>query len=118
MPLQTFNPPRPPAPGTLSKPEYKILEAEFGDGYSQPTPDGLNHIRRTISLEWENLTPIEANQILNFIIAHKGVTPFYYTPSDETTPIKWTCKEHEDARTKGGLRTVTLMLREDFTLEE
>src|SRR5690606_29261995 len=43
--IPTFDPPFAPSPGAQNKPEIKILQAEFGDGYSQPTPNGLNHIR-------------------------------------------------------------------------
>lgn len=116
MALQTFTPLRAPAPGTTNKPTLKLKTAEFGDGYTQTTRDGLNHIRRSLSVKWETLIPAEADVILNFFIAHGGDTPFWYTPSDETTPVKWTCKEWDDTREKAGFRTITATFTQDFSL--
>lgn len=42
MVLPTFIPPVGPSPGTSHKPTVNLWEAEFGDGYSQPTPKGIN----------------------------------------------------------------------------
>lgn len=118
MALQTFSPPIPPSPGTTAKPKLKLLKAEFGDGYTQSARDGLNHIRKTLSLEWEILLPDQAKQITDFFELQGGDIPFYYTPSDETTPIKWTCEEWDDKRTDGGLRNVTCTFEQSFSLEE
>lgn len=93
MALPTFTPPIGPSPGTAFKPQIKILEAEFGDGYSQPTPDGLNNVRETVELKWDALTQAQMNTINNFFVARKGAQPFYYKPSGVSTTLKWTCKE-------------------------
>ena len=103
-------------PGTTVKPKLKLLKAEFGDGYTQVTRYGLNHKRKTISLTWETLTPTQASEIVTFFESHGGDTPFYYTPSDESTPIKWTCEEWDDQRKTGGLRKVTATFEQCFNL--
>ena len=41
MSLTIFSPPVAPSPGTAHKPTVNLWEAEFGDGYSQPTPKGI-----------------------------------------------------------------------------
>jgi len=117
MALETFVPPIPPSPGTRARPKVRLLKAEFGDGYTQTTRDGINHIRKTLELEWETLTPAQAKQITDFLERHGGDIPFYYTPSNETVPIKWTCEEWEDTRGQGGLRTVTCTFEQSFSLE-
>jgi phage-related protein len=114
MTLPTFNPPVAPSPGTADKPEINLLEAEFGDGYSQPTPNGLNHIRRVLRLTWDVLTPDQAESILSFFRARGGSKPFLYTPRDEATPVAWTCREWRDQSITGGLLTVSATLRQSF----
>lgn len=115
MAIETFVPPIPPSPGTSNKPEFKVLEAEFGDGYTQAGADGLNNIRDVLSLEWETLTPAQAEAIITFIRRQYGARPFWYTPSNGVRQ-KWTCKEYTDKRGEGGLRTVTATFRQSFNL--
>lgn len=91
--LPIFTPPVGPSPGTSFKPKIKVLEAEFGDGYSQPTPDGLNHIREVVELSWDGLTEWQMRDIIGFFVARKGSEAFYYTPAGFCEPLKWTCKE-------------------------
>lgn len=116
MALATFTPPRAPNIGTEDSPQVNLLKAAFGDGYTQVAAAGINHIRRVISLQWEVLTPTQAKAITDFFVAQGGYTPFYYTPSNETTPVKWTCEEWKDRRDRGGLRTVSATFVQSFNL--
>ena len=116
MAYETFYPIVPPSPGTSDKPEIKLLEAEFGDGYSQAVPDGINHIRRNMSLSWDLLTPSQASVIIDFFIARKGCEPFWWTPSDEITPIKWVCKDWDSKKTTGGFIEISAKLKQSFLL--
>jgi phage-related protein len=118
MSISTFVPPIPPSPGTANKPEIKLLEAQFGDGYTQVTRDGLNHIRKILTLSWDGLVPAHAKIITDFLEARGGDESFLYTPSDEAVPIQWTCKEWDDKRTQGGLRVITATFRQNFNLQE
>jgi phage-related protein len=113
MALATFAPPVDPSPGTDTSPEFKLKKAEFGDGYSQMTRDGLNHIRRVVSLRWDTLTQSQANNIENFILARGGDTPFLYALRGDTAR-QWTCERI--SRTRGSPNTVSLELRESFAL--
>jgi len=116
MTLQTFTPARAPAPGTSRKPKIKLLTAEFGDGYTQETRDGMNHIRRTLTLTWDTLTPSQADDLSDFFVEHGGDTPFWYTPSNESTPVKWTCKDWSDTAEKQGFRTFRATFEQSFSL--
>ncbi|RWB95531.1 MAG: phage tail protein [Mesorhizobium sp.] len=116
MALETFVPPVPPMPGTRNKPELKLLKAEFGDGYTQTARDGINHMRRTLSLRWEKLLPWQKDEIIGFLEARGGSEAFYYTPSNETNPVKWTCEDWDDTRSNDGM-DVTAVLRQSFNLE-
>jgi hypothetical protein len=67
-------------------------------------PDGLNFVRRTLSLQWDLLTPAEADAFEAFFVANVPA-PFWYQPSDESTPIKWTCEDWDFTTGKGGFRS-------------
>lgn len=116
MPLPTFIPPIAPSPGTTDKPEFKVLTADFGEGYTQSAGDGVNNVRRVLSLTWETLLPAQAAVITDFIKARRGFGIFYYTPSNETKALKWTCNDFSDKRGEGGLRTVSATFRQSFNL--
>lgn len=114
MNVPTFTPPVAPSPGTTRKMKLKLLKADFGDGLSQVTRDGMNSMRRTLSLTWDVLTPDQAAAITGFLEGQGGADPFLYTPSDESDPVLWRCEEWEDKATAGGFRSVTATLEQSF----
>lgn len=116
MPLPTFVPPVLPSPGTSHKPEINLWEAEFGDGYSQATPKGVNHIRKKTSLNWKVLTTEQMREIVGFFERMGGHQPFYFKPFGEPAAVKWTCKEWSPS-TDAGIWTVTAELSQSFTNE-
>jgi phage-related protein len=116
MPLTTFVPPIDPSPSTSRKIAFKILQAEFGDGYSQPTPDGINHRRRSLGLSWDVLDDDQADEISEFLTERGGTEPFYYTPPRESAPTKWVCEEFTDDVQDGGFRKITATFKQSFTL--
>lgn len=116
MALTTFKPPVGPSPGTSFKPQIKVLEAEFGDGFSQPTPDGINNIRETVELRWDGLTEREMHSINNFFFARKGAEAFYYKPAGYRKPLKWTCKDWTRSL-DGGVWKMTANLIQSFTYQ-
>jgi phage-related protein len=93
MPLVTFSPSIAPSPGTKINPKVNLFEAEFGDGYTQSAPNGLNHIKREITLTWTGLTEAQYQELDGFFFGRGGYRPFYYQPRGFSTPLKWTCKE-------------------------
>ncbi len=114
--LQTFRPIIGPSPGTAFSPEIKLLEAPFGDGYTQPTPAGLNHMRETLSLKWDGLLYEEMEDIYGFFVRHRGYLPFYYRPFGKGEHLKWTCKEFS-RDTDEGIWRIQAKLVQSFTLE-
>lgn len=116
MPLPTFNPPVGPSPGTGWGRKLKILEADFGDGYSQPTPHGLNHMKKELSLNWGGLRESQMLVIDNFFAERGGTKAFYFRPAGHAAPLKWTCKEW-DAKIEDGVWKMTATLEQSFTAE-
>ncbi|MBZ9757849.1 phage tail protein [Mesorhizobium sp. ESP6-5] len=115
MSIPTFDPPVGPSPGTAHKPTVNLWEADFGDGYNQPTPKGLNHIRRATSLKWSALTYGQMRDIVEFFERQGGSLPFYFRPYGEEVSRKWTCKDWS-ATADNGVWSVTAELSESFTL--
>jgi phage-related protein len=113
MTLATFNPPVGPSPGTSTRPELRLKKAEFGDGYTQTTRDGLNHLRRVVALKWDMLTEPQADTIEVFFETQGGDMPFLYALRGDVLR-QWTCEEWE--RTRDSPNTVSATLRECFTL--
>ena len=114
MPVPTFEPPVGPSPGTAHKPTVSLWEADFGDGYTQPTPKGINHIKRSTSLVWNVLTLEQMQEITAFFERMGGNQPFYFQPFGEDRARRWTCKEW-DFKTENGVWIVTANLVESFT---
>ncbi|HEY8566589.1 MAG TPA: phage tail protein [Beijerinckiaceae bacterium] len=117
MTLQTFAPPVPPtAGGVVRKQQLKLLKASFGDGYSQTTRDGLNHMRRVVDLTWEVLTPAQADAIVDFLEDHGGDLPFLYTAPGDDTARRWTCDTWQETHIVHPYRAVTATFEQSFSL--
>lgn len=114
MAILTFSPDPKPSPGTTRKPKIKLLEAEFGDGYTQSAADGINHIRRALDLRWETLTVAQERTLDTFFMDHKGCVPFLYAPSDDGATWKYTCKEWESRVEDNGFRSFNAKLEQSF----
>ena len=91
--LYAFNPPIAPSPGTSVQTRVALNTAEFGDGYTQSSPRGLNHIRETLTLSWAGLTPEQFTKIKGFFVEQGGNKPFAYTPTGYDGYRVWTCSE-------------------------
>src|SRR5436309_1661868 len=111
MALNTFNPTPGPSPGTATKYKAKLKRAEFGDGYTQVTRDGLNHLRRIVTLHWEVLLEAQADAIEAFVVDQGGDVPFLYTVRGDVQR-KWTCDLTDFERVHGTPNTVTMTLTE------
>ena len=115
MTLTVFAPPIAPSPGTGRKTNFSVLEAEFGEGYTQPTRSGINHRRRQLTLSWDVLSDAQAWAIAGFLDERGGDEPFLYIPPREATPVKWTCREFDDTVNTNGTRKITATFVQSFT---
>lgn len=58
---------------------YRTLEAQFGDGYSQSIGDGLNNREQSWPLTF-TVERAQAQAIIAFIERHQGYRAFQWTP--------------------------------------
>jgi phage-related protein len=64
-----------------------ILTAQFGDGYSQDQPLGINFMPQTWTLKF-NREPDDADDIFNFLMNQGGYKRFWWTPPRQNQSIK------------------------------
>jgi phage-related protein len=88
MALDTFVPPLEPSPQSSRPVRPRINSAQFGDGYSQRSEDGLNSSTRTFQAQWPALSVDQQTEIEDFLEDHKS-TPFLWTPPLQTIERKW-----------------------------
>lgn len=65
------------ASGTES---YRVLTAQFGDGYKQQAADGINNVIQTWSLTFKSTSLATIQAIRGFLKAKGGYKKFYWTP--------------------------------------
>ena len=68
--------------------EPNIIEAKFGDGYSQRIGEGLNNIKRKIPLNWTHIPQTFAIELDDFCRDHSAGQAFYWTPNGGSQ-MKW-----------------------------
>lgn len=115
MAISTFAPSIAPSPGTRHNPKIDILQADFGDGFTQVAPNGLKHIREVVFLRWEALTEPQLQELKTFFTERGGFRPFYYQPRGFLQVLKWTCPEW--SMTDGSPWTFEAKLEQYFGLE-
>ena len=82
MPIQ------PSYEGTQGTAKPRMLSSKFGDGFKQDTPDGMNPIERSFTIQWNTINSADAAKIIAFLNAHAGI-PFYYRTPREIAPRTW-----------------------------
>lgn len=97
MSAPTFIPPIDPSVGTSERPVVSLNKAEFGDGYSQASPKGIQHIKRKLALRWEVLDAEDKALIAAFFTERGGYLPFLYRLPGEAVALRFTCAEWEFA---------------------
>lgn len=112
--MDTFTPPVAPSmSGTEISETPRLITNNFGDGYQQSIPDGLNNTPNSAMLNWDPLTIVNLNTILNFLRAHVGITFFYQLP-DESVARKWQAGGWKRAWRSYNMRSLSVTFTERF----
>lgn len=69
--------------GATEDTELKTNVTQFGDGYEQVSSTGINNARTAWQVA-KTARLAEINAIYQFLIEHKGVTPFYMLINGDT----------------------------------
>jgi phage-related protein len=89
MAWDTWVPPQQPGQnGTQFSEQPRLLQTDYGDGYSQVLPDGINYITGQADLNWNSILATNWATIVAFFEAHLSL-PFLWTLPDESVPRQW-----------------------------
>jgi phage-related protein len=78
--------------GASSDNVARLRMAKFGDGYAQRSADGINHLNKIWSLNFNTRSLSEKNGIVSFLEARYGVIAFSWIDPDGTSAL-FTCSK-------------------------
>ena len=113
MPDTLFTTHAPSSNGTSVQTAGRVIKNDFGDGYRQTAPDGLNPAADTYTLAWTALPIADADAIRAFLKAHVGL-PFFYQMPRETTARLWDCNQWTRSFPAGGYDSLSAVFVERF----
>lgn len=104
--------------GTQFSYEANIIKAQFGDGYEQRVPNGINYKRDLINIVWQNISLAQRTTIINALAtARYGADYLTYTPPGESTAKKFVQEGSWQSQTLGGnTYTMSVPFRQVFDL--
>ena len=107
-----------PVPSQSSKVvrKFRTLALQFGDGYRQDAPDGINYQIDTWSLNFENLNSTDASTVRTFFDTVGSFTTFTWTaPGDSTSKVwKMDPQGYAVQALAGNVYTITLTIVQVF----
>jgi len=59
--------------------QFRVLTTQFGDGYKQTAGDGINNTVQSWPVQFVG-SVAHITEIRNFLRAHGGIKPFWWTP--------------------------------------
>ena len=65
--------------GLVASSSPRVLEVNFGDGYTQRLPNGINSITRSFSATFKTRTKAKIEAMESFFVAKSGYVPFTFT---------------------------------------
>jgi phage-related protein len=71
--------------------EPSVTKAQFGDGYAQRKPSGINTQSRVWTVDMKNITTSMRDDVLAFLEARNGVEVFNWTAPRFTTALDYVC---------------------------
>lgn len=77
--------------GTQVEVQPRVIAVTMGDGYTQRSPDGINHMPDNWDLRFNGVLPAAGDEITSFFETHGGYLAFWWTPPRRTTPRKYIC---------------------------
>lgn len=103
-----------PAYGFTVSKTPKILEAPFGDGYSQRSARGINNNAGKWSLQFTNIADTIADAIEAFLDAHSDGASFTWTPPNDTVEIVVYCKQYSRSFPTLGVSNISADFQQVF----
>lgn len=115
MSLDVFVPPGRLQAGVSADVAPRVNSAQFGDGYSQRSSDGLNADNQTFSGQFPSLSPANSKAVRDFFSAHKS-TPFLYALQLDAQQRKWIASKWSRTFVATNREAISFTLTEVFDL--
>ena len=96
--------------------DASVLEARFGDKYSQRAGNGNNPVSDTWSVIFENYNNTDIETIKTFLRTQAGVDAFDWIPPGEVASKKWTCKSWTVTPSGYNVSTLRATFLQEFDL--
>lgn len=91
----------------------RVGNNQFGDGYSQRVPDGLNTMLRSTTLTYTDRPTVEKETLRIFLEAQAGVTNFDWQPEGEPVSSKWYAPKWTISPSSGDSWKISIDIHED-----
>jgi len=111
MATQTFTW-APTVAGSSGDATLLVNKAQFGDGYAQRSPDGLNNRSSSYSLTFVG-DAAKISAIMAFLDARAGGEAFYWTPLLRAQSL-FTCEKYTEPTKDGDVYTMTAQFDQTF----
>jgi len=96
---------------------FRVLRADFGDGYTQAVPDGINNEEEMWELSFDQYPIADVQTLESFFDSLGAADYFYWTPPYEATSKKWRQEGEYSVSFDGPLtKTMTVSIKRVFTL--
>lgn len=105
-----WNPTTAQSTGTATQ---RVRKAQFGDGYTQRTADGINNRVSSFQLQFVD-DDATISAIVAFLDAHAGATSFLWTPPLRTQALLFTCETYTEPTKDGPAYTITATFEQTF----
>lgn len=93
--------------------DEKVKEVQFGDGYSQIQPDGLNSIQRTFNgLQFKGGDPVRDKQIKEFYLRHGRSKAFRLETTRYSATVRFSSAL--SVTKQGSIENLTVSMKEVF----
>jgi phage-related protein len=100
--------------GSSLEQQPRLKEAQFGDGYAQRAPDGINFMPEVWSLTFDEVEDAVADELVAFLQDQKGYIAFNYVPLRYTTARRVICKRWTRTHTGPGVSSFRATFEQDF----
>ena len=99
-----------------SQVKFRVLSAQFGNGYEQVKPDGINNAYSEWSVVWESVTQTERDTITSTLYAAGASEIIAWTPPGFALPAKFrmTADGFTQTYKAGNVYTISCSLKQVF----
>ena len=96
--------------------EFRVIKAQYGNGYSQRAPDGINNSVGSWDLAWDNITAAEFGVITAAFEQARGADYFTWLAPGDLVTKRWIVAKYTKAAMSGDIYSVSANLQQVFDI--